>query len=79
LHPGRSFAAGRPLGPRSVNEIVTAVNFRLDQVSTPDLDVPPDAEIVEQLLLTDLNGSADDDLDADNSLDPADGRQCRRG
>jgi hypothetical protein len=75
LHPGRSFASGRPPGPRSVSEIVTTVNLRLDQVRMPDLDVPPDVEIVEQLLLTDLYDPAEDDIDADNSLDPADWRE----
>jgi Eco29kI restriction endonuclease len=60
LHPGRSFAAGRPAGLRSVTEIMTAVNLHLDHVSIPDLNMTPDAEIVEQLMLSDLGGSAED-------------------
>jgi hypothetical protein len=66
LHPGRSFAAGRPIGQRSVTEITTTVNLHLSHVSTPDLNVPPDAEMVEQLMFSDLDGSAEDSSEDDS-------------
>ena len=63
LHPGRPFAAKRPPGPRTVGEITAAVIERLRHVTAPDLDVPPDAETVEQLVLDDLEGVVHDDTD----------------
>jgi hypothetical protein len=61
LHPGRPFAAKRPPGPRTVSEITAEVTERLRHVHVPDLDVPPDAETVEQLMFDNLEGTVEDD------------------
>jgi hypothetical protein len=62
LHPGRPFAATRPPGPHSPSEIAAEVMGRLSQIPVPDLNVPPDVETVEQLmLLDDLGDLADGD------------------
>lgn len=60
LHPGRSFAAGRPTGLRSVTEIMTMINLHLDRTSIPDLNASPDPDVVEQLMLSEDGGSAED-------------------
>jgi hypothetical protein len=63
LHPGRSFAAKRPPGPRTASEIAAEIAERLSQMQMPDLDAQVDAETVEQLMLDDLGDPAEDDTD----------------
>jgi Eco29kI restriction endonuclease len=66
LHPGRPFAARRPPGPLAHSEIVAAVTVRLSQMHIPDLAASPDAETVEQLMLDDHDGLAEEDTDEGN-------------
>jgi Eco29kI restriction endonuclease len=63
LHPGRPLAAKRPPGPRTANEIAAEVAERLSNVQAPDLNVTPDAETVEQLMLSGLEDTIEDDTD----------------
>lgn len=67
LHPGRPFAAKRPPGPRTRSEIAMEVVERLSFVHVPDLAVPPDASVLEQLVFEDLDDLADEDTDEDDS------------
>jgi hypothetical protein len=60
LHPGRPLAAKRPPNPRTASEIAAEVTERLSHVHVPDLDVSPDAQTVEQLMLDDLESSVED-------------------
>ena len=60
-------ASGLPLGGRATarsttgSEITAEVTERFSQVHVPDLDVPPDAATVEQLLLDELEGTVGGD------------------
>lgn len=59
LHPGRPFAAKRPPNPRTATDIAAEVIERLSQVHAPDLDVPPDAQAMEQMTLDDPDDEVD--------------------